>query len=297
MMNMLKILFIFIFACTLITAQDDSEWLLLSDFEKEMNGWDNIAAEATATVDVIQGEDPSGDSGYSLEIQIDASVGGNAGFRNNNQQVIYDEDIASGIAIYVFVDGDFLAAASGVQIFTKDRIAWGWQSDWYDLGDLEEESWTRLYFDIDARLESVEGYDELIEDGVEAGVEFVFSREPAYSGSVYADNIYLVGIPADAVGIEIDPALQPATFDLEQNYPNPFNPVTSIAYTLTKRDMVTITIHEITGRLVTTLIDHEIQPAGRIVIPFNAENLSSGTYFYKVQTSNAVQVKKMVLIR
>lgn len=92
---------------------------------------------------------------------------------------------------------------------------------------------------------------------------------------------------------------------LEQNYPNPFNPVTIIRYSIpnlnlssskNERDNVTLQIFDITGKEISTLIN-EFQPAGTYEIKFNAENLSSGVYFYQLKVGNYSETKKMVLIR
>ena len=90
---------------------------------------------------------------------------------------------------------------------------------------------------------------------------------------------------------------QPVSLNLESNYPNPFNPETNIVYTLAHKDVVTVTVYDIQGALVSTLVKNEIQPAGRIALRFDASNLSSGVYFYKIQTSNAVKTAKMILVR
>ena len=88
----------------------------------------------------------------------------------------------------------------------------------------------------------------------------------------------------------------PLSFRLKQNYPNPFNPVTLIEYELPKNTDVKIEVFDILGRLVVTLVD-ERKSAGFHSIPFNAGNLSSGTYFYRIKTGDFVRVKSMMLIK
>jgi uncharacterized protein (DUF362 family) len=84
--------------------------------------------------------------------------------------------------------------------------------------------------------------------------------------------------------------------ELKNNYPNPFNPTTMITYQLSKTSYVRLTVYDITGRVVTTLVDGE-KAAGSYSIPWNASNISSGVYFYKLTAGNFSQVKKMVLIK
>ena len=88
----------------------------------------------------------------------------------------------------------------------------------------------------------------------------------------------------------------PTEYRLKQNYPNPFNPSTTIEYVLPKISDVKITILNIIGQEVKTIVD-EKQGAGTHSINFNAKDLPSGIYFYRLQTDDFNQVKKMVLIK
>jgi hypothetical protein len=89
----------------------------------------------------------------------------------------------------------------------------------------------------------------------------------------------------------------PEQIMLSQNYPNPFNPTTKIIYTIHNADFVILKIYNILGQEVQTLAN-KYQTAGNHTVNFNAENLSSGIYFYKLQVgSNHVQTKKMILMR
>ncbi|MCB0729126.1 MAG: T9SS type A sorting domain-containing protein [Ignavibacteriae bacterium] len=97
------------------------------------------------------------------------------------------------------------------------------------------------------------------------------------------------------IALSEDPLI-PEEFDLRQNYPNPFNPSTNIRYDLPKDNIVTIKIFDITGREIKTLVN-EFKPAGRYLISFNAANLSSGIYYYKIEAGEYSQVKKMILIK
>ncbi|MEO8512604.1 MAG: T9SS type A sorting domain-containing protein [Ignavibacteria bacterium] len=88
----------------------------------------------------------------------------------------------------------------------------------------------------------------------------------------------------------------PSGFSLSQNYPNPFNPSTSIEFTLPEAEKVSLKVFDATGKLVTEIIDHSLE-AGTHEINFNASELSSGAYFYKLETKNFTDVKKMVLVK
>ena len=85
------------------------------------------------------------------------------------------------------------------------------------------------------------------------------------------------------------------------NYPNPFNPITKFTYSLTEDVRVRITVYDIQGRAVKTLVDSE-QSAGYKSIQWNATNdagapVSTGLYFYIIQAGNFNQTKKMILLK
>ena len=88
----------------------------------------------------------------------------------------------------------------------------------------------------------------------------------------------------------------PKEFNLSQNFPNPFNPVTKINFALPKQGFVSLKIYDITGREVQTLVS-EVKQAGYYSVDFNGSSLSSGVYFYRIQSNNFVSVKRMVLIK
>lgn len=86
------------------------------------------------------------------------------------------------------------------------------------------------------------------------------------------------------------------SYSLNQNYPNPFNPKTTINYSVAKSDMVKITIFDIIGKELATIVN-DFKDAGKYSIEFDGTNLASGLYFYKLETSNYKEVKKMLLIK
>jgi len=90
--------------------------------------------------------------------------------------------------------------------------------------------------------------------------------------------------------------VKPNKFELYQNYPNPFNPVTNIKYSLPAASRVKIDIFNILGEKVKNLIEQDMS-AGFHIVMFNAENLTSGTYIYRLQTESFIQIKKMLLLK
>ncbi|MCK4352226.1 T9SS type A sorting domain-containing protein [candidate division WOR-3 bacterium] len=122
-------------------------------------------------------------------------------------------------------------------------------------------------------------------------------------GIVYADyppqNAYFDR--SDWVGITEIPVSKPDIVMLLDNYPEPFNQYTSIKYQLPVRSKVSLKVYNITGRLVKTLFDGENGP-GSYTVTWNGKDesgrkLSSGTYFYRIETPNWTSTKKMVLLR
>ena len=88
----------------------------------------------------------------------------------------------------------------------------------------------------------------------------------------------------------------PSAYSLNQNYPNPFNPETNINFSIPKSGLVTLKIYDISGKEVSTLVN-EVKNAGSYIVGFNASNLPSGAYFYRIQTDGFADTKKMMLIK
>ncbi len=109
---------------------------------------------------------------------------------------------------------------------------------------------------------------------------------------------WTVGVEDDTTGSAVDyqPINNPETFRLAQNYPNPFNPVTEITYDLAKNSQVTLDVYNTVGEKVASLVN-ESQSAGQYSVTFDAAELPSGIYLYKLQTNENAVTKKMVLAR
>jgi len=86
------------------------------------------------------------------------------------------------------------------------------------------------------------------------------------------------------------------SFSLSSNYPNPFNPSTRIKYAISSRQFVSLKVYDILGTEIENLVNEE-KSAGSYEINWNAENLPSGVYFYRLQAGSFVQTRKMILLR
>ncbi|HMQ79004.1 MAG TPA: T9SS type A sorting domain-containing protein, partial [Ignavibacteria bacterium] len=111
-----------------------------------------------------------------------------------------------------------------------------------------------------------------------------------YAGGVFANDYGVIGI------IELTRNGSSDFKGLSSNYPNPFNPSTNISYNITKESSVRINVFDILGRNVAKLVD-EKKPEGTYSVTFDASDLNSGIYFYRIETEYASETKKIVLIK
>ena len=88
----------------------------------------------------------------------------------------------------------------------------------------------------------------------------------------------------------------PAEYSLLQNYPNPFNPTTQLEFGISKLGFVSLKVYDILGKEVKTLVN-EIKPAGTYNIVFDGSSLSSGVYFYRLESAEFVDIKRMILVK
>jgi hypothetical protein len=98
------------------------------------------------------------------------------------------------------------------------------------------------------------------------------------------------------VSVSDEIELKPNYFYLSQNYPNPFNPTTSIEYSIPAITNVTIRVYDILGNEIATLVNESKEP-GNYKVNFDASELSSGVYFYKLQAGSFIQTKKLILVK
>jgi CubicO group peptidase (beta-lactamase class C family) len=132
-------------------------------------------------------------------------------------------------------------------------------------------------------------------DSVSLAME-IYSDGVPYWESRFKVEIPIVGIEDIAEGL-------PTEYLLSQNYPNPFNPTTTLKYQIPDLpagrqglSFVTLKIYDVLGSEVMTLVNEE-KPAGSYEVDFNATTLPSGIYFYRIQTGDFTETKKMVLLR
>jgi len=142
-------------------------------------------------------------------------------------------------------------------------------------------------------------------NGPSNGIDGANSLAIDASGNVYVtgvsaglgtNNDYLTIKYSQPVGITPITTEIPERFSLGQNYPNPFNPITNIGLRVADFGFVSLKVFDITGKEVAVLVN-EVLNAGVYNVDFDASNLSSGTYFYRMETAGFSDVKKMVVVK
>jgi len=154
--------------------------------------------------------------------------------------------------------------------------------------------WEELTFDFSSRI----GVYPVVKDQIVIFPDFDLTGR-TQDNICYFDNISFS--PSNSVGVDNRSETLPQGFALEQNFPNPFNPVTTLRYDLPKNGHVNITIYDMLGREVKTLIN-QTQNAGYRSVQWNATNdygkpVSAGIYLYQIQAGEYISTKKMVLLK
>ena len=98
------------------------------------------------------------------------------------------------------------------------------------------------------------------------------------------------------IGIQYINSNSPSQFRLTQNYPNPFNPNTTIAFSVPRRTNIKLNVYNSLGAIVYKLVNSEVN-AGNYKVDWDASSFPSGVYFYKIETDEFSESKKMILIK
>jgi predicted GH43/DUF377 family glycosyl hydrolase len=141
-------------------------------------------------------------------------------------------------------------------------------------------------------------------DDIKIQILFQPKQAGSYTDTLYISSndtsqlikkIVLTG-QSTATDVEKNSSALPLRFDLSQNFPNPFNPTTVINYSVPKAGFVNITVYDLLGREVKTLVSEE-KAAGNYTVQFSGSSLASGIYFYRMQAGDFMQSKKMILLK
>ncbi len=152
------------------------------------------------------------------------------------------------------------------------------------LRSADGSSWEKIGFVEGAGTKSTTSNYSYRDQQLKAGSYYYKLKQMDFDGSYkYSEKVNIV-------------ISMPVKYSLEQNYPNPFNPVTTIRFTIPQEAMVNLTIYNIVGEKVKELKNETMKP-GYYQVDFNASNLASGVYFYRLQAGNFTSTKKMNLLK
>ena len=112
----------------------------------------------------------------------------------------------------------------------------------------------------------------------------------------FEDGVWQSSLDALLVDVKAEGNTELISYNLAQNYPNPFNPSTTIKYQIPEDGMVTLKIYDILGKEVKTLVNEQ-EPTGRYEVKFDASELATGVYLYRIKVNDFVSVKKMLLVK
>ncbi|MBK6914715.1 MAG: T9SS type A sorting domain-containing protein [Ignavibacteriales bacterium] len=139
-----------------------------------------------------------------------------------------------------------------------------------------------------------QAFAQIVSDG-KAGAIITWQDHRFGNWDIYASKIDCAGNLGNPTLLENEISIQ-KNYLLAQNYPNPFNPSTKINYQIGNESIVQLKVYDVLGNEVARLVD-EYKVSGSYEIEFNASQLSSGIYFYKLRAGGFVETKKMILLR
>lgn len=170
---------------------------------------------------------------------------------------------------------------------------------WWDDRDGNREIYykrstnTGIIWEAETRLTNNSGISQNVCIAVsETTVHTVWQDHRDGNGEIY----YKRNPTGNLVGIRNIKSVAPKEFNLFQNYPNPFNPLTIIEFDIPRKGFIKLTIFDVLGQEITKLVNQDMIP-GNYKIDWDASNYPSGVYFYKLETSDFNQTKKMILIK
>ena len=197
---------------------------------------------------------------------------------------IYFDDILLNYSIPVELTS-FTASASGISVNLKWNTATELNNSGFEVQRKSSNSdWTNIGF--------VAGFGTTTEPKT-----YLFNDSKVNTGNVVyrLKQIDFDGTfkYSDEINVEVS---APVKYSLDQNYPNPFNPSTSIKYSIANDGFVNVSIFNLLGEKVVTLVNTNMQ-AGSYEVNFNASQLTSGVYFYSIEAGSFKAVRKMLLMK
>ncbi len=153
-------------------------------------------------------------------------------------------------------------------------------------------------------IDNSEGFDagrryyQYVQPQVDANLNVTWPSTATFPTLVWKDDNLPFELPPDYGTVSNEEELGTVeTFSLEQNYPNPFNPTTNIRFNLPNAADVTLTVYNVLGQKVATLLNNKKFTVGSHDVAFDARNLASGVYIYRIEAGSFTKSKKMMLIK
>jgi hypothetical protein len=289
------------------------------DFEDE-TGWTIYDGGASGDYEVIVSDDS--DLGPALGHNNYLRMRGNANGDWCNGLVWQELELVGG-KTYAFNAGfrwiaGTLSAGSWIQVYLSQEAPVD-SVDWAPpAGDNTDvligfNSWSGCGGDsVDGTFRSYgcDGQDTTLytapgADGEVVTVYFGIKAGCGWGGDslhITIDDVSLVLVEEGAAsGVEVNPVLMAANYALQQNYPNPFNPSTTIHFSIPVKQKVNLSVYDIMGRKVKTLINESMLP-GKHAVQWHGQNergafVSSGIYFYKIEAGKFSQTKKLLYVQ
>ena len=302
---------------TFETAAEPSAALTLeSDMTWNWWGW-GVASVADGYITLVGAEDPFGNN--TSWLQIDQSIDANAevtpsaaeiyvkvrfmteGMPSTGDQfhvcVKVDPEFLTNLAVHTVVSGpgqigDFwfqTNESNGVANAAVAYDTWHWQKIVVENNTVSVTAWA----DGEAMPDTASySYEALTT--TEAPTFILVGVTDDDSSSVQVGGVWYNETPA---GLEISDEAPIATrFELGQNYPNPFNPTTHIRFNIPETANTKLTVFNVMGEKVATLVNSVMQAGGHTV-SWNASSMPTGVYFYQLESANFSQTKKLLLVK
>jgi hypothetical protein len=263
---------------------------------------DDMANSVQQTSDggyIIAGETSSSGEGKKDLLLIKTDPAGNTVWSKTYGGV--EDDMAK--SVQQTVDGGYIVAGE-TESFGTGYI-WDIGNIWLlktnPAGDIhwsKTYSTAREYYEMKQYHHGARSVQQTCDKGY-----FIAGSKVSAGGSSWRFMIYLIKTdslgntkPLTAINNDDHSGLL-TEYQLYQNFPNPFNPVTKISYIIPESDFVTLTVYDLRGRKIETLVS-QFQKAGKYDVHFNAQHLSSGVYFFQLKAgTNFAQTKKMVYLK
>ena len=139
-------------------------------------------------------------------------------------------------------------------------------------------------YDLNETVKAIECFSSIVQKYPENSIVLLAENELRILGIEIKKDVKENSVAEDNLGFSTS------------SYPNPFNPTTTISYTIPKDGRVEIKVYDALGREVETLVN-EVKPAGKYNVVFNAANLASGVYFYRITVNDLAVTKKIILMK